>query len=222
MTLEEIRLEVRHYLGEADDETDSLWSNTYLNKWINRFVREVAETTDALDAYATITTVDGTPNYDLPTMTGTPNKTIYEPTLVKRGNTSTLRPISVRNLSNINISLEGTPTQFLMFNDQIYLYPVPGMEETIHVWGYARPATMTADDDKCGLTEELTDIVIKLVLAKSRQLEEEFGVANQYYSEIPFNIADYITKNLRNQAQEAPTVKDTWGFTNSDYERWGG
>lgn len=215
LTLENLRLEVREFLGEPDNESDPMWSNSFINKWINRFVRVVAEVSECIETYATFNTVSGTAVYALPEVAVTapePDITIFKPHLVKYGDFTELKPIDVKDLASINITLSGTPMYYMIFNDQIYLYPVPNAVEAVHVWGYGRPDSMVADSDGCGLIDELADVVIKLVLAKARQQEEEFGVANQYYSEVPYNISDFLIKSIQKQTQEAPIVVDFMKF----------
>lgn len=212
LTLEDIRLEIREILGEADDESDPLWSNAYINKWINRFARVVVEATEAIDEYNTFNTADGTVNYDMPGK-------IFKPMLLKRG-TSTIRKIDIWDLRKIDITTTGTPTRFLIFNKQMYLYNVPSSIEAISVWGHAYPPHLSGDDiTLTGVDRELIEVIEKLVIARCQEKDMEYGVANQYYSQVPFNISDYLFKNVTKQGQANPDVQDVMGYrTKGVYE----
>jgi hypothetical protein len=178
-TREQIRLEVREYLGEDDTESDSLWSNSFLNLWINRFIKMVAEATECIEGYGTITLVAATGSYSLPT-------NHVKPILVKLSSPEkTLKAIDVQDLRKLTITSTGEPSRYMMFNNLMYVYPIPTAAGTLNVWSVMTSTTMTADANVSPLPEELDDVVVKLVLAKAKQQEEEYGVANQYYSEIP-------------------------------------
>lgn len=207
MTLEEIRLEVREELGEDDTETDPLWNNSFINQWINRYARIVCEATECIEEYGTITTAASTANYSYP-------NNIFKPHLVKRGNTAEVDPINIRDLRNINITTEGTPRKYLDWKGQIYFYAgVPNSAETMHVWGYRYPVHLAADgttlDD---VPREVIEIIIKLVLARCQAKDQEYGVANQYRAQVPFDVSDFMYKTLKDQEQDMPETQDVMGY----------
>lgn len=209
MTLEDIRLEIREELGEADDETDPLWSNSYINTWINRYGAIVVENLECIESFGEVTTVDGTVNYDLP-------ENIFKPKLVKREDI-TLTPISIYKLSNISITSEGAPTKYLIWDSQIYLYSVPDDTYTISVWGYAYPEYMDEDADELPVEREVIEIIIKLVLARCQAKDQEYGVSNQYRAQVPYDVSDYLTKKARNNEQQMPGTVDVMGYGSNNW-----
>lgn len=210
MSREDMRLEIREILGESEAETDPFWSNAYINVWINRMAREVVETTESLEQHETFNTVAEQDVYDLPGR-------IYKPNLVKAEDNRTLTPLEVPDLTKVNVAVEGTPRRYMIFGRKMYLYPVPGGAEEINVWGNAYPPYLENDSDELtGVTGELCDVIIKLVLAKCFEKDQEYGVANNYYSQVPFDISGYMFKTATKQGQKAPTVRDTMGYT-EDY-----
>jgi hypothetical protein len=109
-----------------------------------------------------------------------------KPILVKLSSPEkTLKAIDVQDLRKLTITSTGEPSRYMMFNNLMYVYPIPTAAGTLNVWSVMTSTTMTADANVSPLPEELDDVVVKLVLAKAKQQEEEYGVANQYYSEIP-------------------------------------
>lgn len=207
MTLEDIRLEVREELGEDDTEADPLWSNTFINKWINRYARIVCEATECLDGYGTVNSVASTANYSYP-------DNIFKPHLVKRGNTADIDPITIRDLRSINITTEGTPRKYLHWKGQLYLYAgVPNSVEVIHVWGYKYPDHLAADSTELSdVPREVIEIIIKLVIARCQAKDQEYGVANQYRAQVPYDVSDYLYKTIKRQEQEMPDTVDVMGY----------
>lgn len=205
-TLGEIRLEIRHELGEADTEEEPLWSNAYLNQWINRYAYDVVKETKCLQGYGSITTTINLANYPLPT-------NHCQPILVKRGNDVPIDPIEIDDLRNINITISGSPNSYLMFANEIYFYPKPATVETINLWSYKVATYMSVDATPFDVEDEaIIEIIEKLVIARARKVEEEFGVANQYYSEVPYNISDYKFVNRMKQHQKNNMVKDVMKY----------
>jgi len=210
LTLENIRLEIREELGEDDTETDPLWSNTYLNKWINDYARLVAEATEAIEKKDDFATVIGKVNYDMP-------GNIFKPTLLKRGNTTVINPIDLSKLKTIDTSQTGTPTRYLVFNKQLYLYLIPSSIETINIWGYAYPDYMEDNNDTLSLDRDLIIIIEKLVIARAQRVDQQYGVANQYNAQVPFDISDYLFKRSGDQQQRNPQTVDVMGYQAGDY-----
>ncbi len=207
MTREDIRLEVREVLGEDEAETDPFWSNAYINVWINRMARLVVEVTSCLEQHENFNTVADQEVYDLPGR-------IFKPTLIKMNGNTELDPIEVQQLGKINVSVEGTPRRYLVFGRKLHLYPVPNSVEQIDVWGHAYPPFLENDGDTLtGVTGEICDVIIKLVLAKCHEKDQEYGVANNYYSQVPFDIADYVFKRVNSQDQKPHNVRDVMGWT---------
>ncbi|MAH45221.1 hypothetical protein CMI37_05295 [Candidatus Pacearchaeota archaeon] len=203
---EALRLEVREELQEEDDENDPTWDNDFINLWLNRYGRNVAKITKCLEGYGEITTVASTVSYDLPT-------NHFEVKLMKRDDIGQVDLKTMNYLKGINRTTEGTPRNYLPFDDQVYLYPVPDDAYTMNVWSYMVPTWMSADNTNFDIEDErIVDIVLKMVIARCRKVEEEFGVFNQYMSEVPFDVADYLFDDMVKSEQESQQVTDEMGM----------
>lgn len=203
---EALRLEVREELQEDDTETDPTWDNDFINTWINRYARNVAKITKCLEGYGEITTVASTVNYAYPT-------NHFEVKLMKRDEVTEVNLKTINYLKTINRTTEGSPRYYLPFDDQLYLYPVPDGVFTMNVWGYMVPTWMTTDGTNLDITDEaIVDIILKMVIARCRKVEEEFGVFNQYMSEVPFDVADYLHEDMIKGEQSSQGVRDEMGY----------
>jgi len=206
MTLADLRLEIREELGEADSEPDPMFSNAYLNKWINRYAAMIAKLTNCIEGYTTFTTTSGVKIYNMPS-------NFFKPSLVKRDDKFEITPIDIHKLKTMNISMSGVPNYYLILDNSIYFYDTPNTTYTINFWGYKYPAYMNNDTDVLDFEdEELIEALIMLVIARAKKKEEEYGVANDYLSKVPGSVSDYLTRTNSNQEQNKATVIDVMGY----------
>ena len=142
MDLETLIADVRSLIDE-EDVTAGFWTDVSLTRWINQGNIDLARRLENLEDTESSNVVALTPNYNLPTDCIKIRRVTY--------NSRALYPIEYETLNDITadgsgeLTETGTPTNFYIFDNDIWLYPVPSASLALglKIWYYKRPATLT-------------------------------------------------------------------------------
>lgn len=176
LTLANIRTRIRDRLIEQDTNT---FTNAMLNQLINEGQEEFVRKTKCLKSRADTPSVDGAPEYQLPTDfldmhevhygDGANEKEIFY------ADRQTLRD----NFSVTWWRLEGTPQWYHVRDDLITLVPMPGTNGIqIRVWYFQRPDLLVNDSDKPMIPDEYQRALIYYALKETALSDKDRRAAH--------------------------------------------
>ena len=122
---------------------------------------------------ATITTVDGTRTYAFPSLTIAIKRIEYDGQKLEKID---FRDDDRLTLSNSAVATKGTPQYYEMFNDVIFLRPVPDSAKTLTIYLYQEPVLLTTAATALSVPTRyhsyLVDFVVSMMAAKDDDLRE--------------------------------------------------
>jgi len=139
MQLSELRAAVRVELREASAK---YWTDSEIDYWLNEAAAIVASRLKGIEGRRTASTVSGQQMYDLPTDCYKVNRVIVDD----------IRLTPMRKRPEDLLTTSGTPREYLIWGDNLFLNPAPSSAGTdnIVVWGKFGTESMSADTDTPG------------------------------------------------------------------------
>lgn len=177
ITAADIITDVRADLNES---TASFWTEADLLQWIDEAVREIVNRTRCLETTAyTIDLVNGTYKYDT-TGSFLSIETIIHNSGVTGSITRifTLKRMDIQNLGHSKET--GRPKFFAVWNDDIYIWPIPGTDEAtteLTVFQVTLPTGVSATNSAIETPAYLDSAIVNYVKAKAyfKDLKETMG-----------------------------------------------
>jgi hypothetical protein len=150
VTLAELITDLRKRLDDAiegDDDSTSFWTNEELTTWLNEANLRLAQMLEDIEAIDTQDIVGEQANYDLPSDFLRMVRVTY--------NSLPLNPIDFMRLAQYEsegsptTAESGTPGYWYIWNNDVYIYPVPAaaLAGGLKLYYYKTPATLENDDD---------------------------------------------------------------------------
>jgi len=152
---------------------------SYADEAQKYFVRE----TRCLRGISTTPVSDGTQGYALPTdflalrRITFDGKDIFGVSFFEIGESQT---------DETNSSATGTPKCFYIYNETIYLIPIPGSSadsESLKIYYYKFPATIDESTDELEISPAYDDIIVSYMTYRAFQKDQEFDFAKEHIQE---------------------------------------
>jgi hypothetical protein len=161
-----------------NSEDSTFWSQDEVFKVIYEGELILAREALVIEASTTSTSTDGTRAYSFPSGFIAVKRIEY--------NGSKLRPIDFREddlltLSNSTTTEEGTPQYYVVWNDQVYLRPIPDTSDVTITWyGYKEPTLLTTVSSTLSIPSRFHVDLIEYTASIMAAKDENLRMA-QYY-----------------------------------------
>ncbi len=169
MTPQQVEEAARRRYNSVDS---SFWSQDEVFKLIYEAELILAKEALVIEASTTSSSTASTRAYSFPTSFIAIKRVEY--------NGAKLRPIDFREddlltLSNASTTETGTPQYYVVFNDQIYLRPIPDTSSVTITWyGYKEPTLLTTASSTLSVPTryhiDLVEYVVSIMAAKDENL----------------------------------------------------
>lgn len=193
MTLQEIIKAVRDELLEP---TPGFWSDEEITRWINEANNELTEKAKVEAAPYTFTTTANTSNYSLPS-------DLYQIKLIKI-NDNKIYPASIDVL---NSSVIGFPIYYVVFNNQLYFYPIPDDTYTVRLYYYKKANQLVNTTDVPVLPERY-HYLLKLYAISQAKRKADDPAYIVYYNDYLSGKNDMIQNSKIYQIDRFKVVLD--------------
>lgn len=187
---------------------DTFWSDSEILDLVWGACTEMAREAQVIERVYTTTTVAGTQQYAFPTNTIAIKRVTY--------NGQKLQPISFREddqLTGLNQSLttQSTPQYYFVFNEVLYLRPLPDSAVTLEIYSFNAPQEITTTSTLEIPTQYHIDC-IDYALSVMHAKEKNFEGAQYYRGEWEKKLArikNWQRQRLRSDANAAVVNIDT-------------
>lgn len=171
-TLATLRTTARTELQEA---VAGFWADSELTLWVNEANGELIDAA-AVDATSTLTLVANTESYSLPADFSLARRVEIQVPGASAANWMVLQPLSIDLRSPgdpLNTTtLTSTPTGWYVFNNKLYLIPIPDQSYTGTLYYFKRSALLVGDSDALVYPEGFSSVtfdkaIVDYVVAKA-------------------------------------------------------
>ena len=189
MKASEIITDVRRELLESQA---AFWSDAELLRHLNRAELDFVNRTRILEDIATLSTTAGTMDYQLP-----PNWSSVKLVLYNRKESTTdddawvrLRPTSLEKIAQEHPNFlateavsnqEGTPSQYFIWEDRIYIYPAPrnSKDSDLKLFYKAKPIALTSTSQSINIDDSLSEALTAYILWRAWKKSKETALAEE-------------------------------------------
>jgi len=198
---------------------DSSISTSVLLQLLNDTNREVCNRymLDFMQSSTTFNTVASTASYALSTIAADLQQLTSLRITSPDNNERWLQPMTAedfdRFIADPTSESEGSPEKYYLWNDTVYLYPVPDDAYTIAV-RYIKTPTTVESDDQPDIPEEYQEILTLGTLYRAMQINDNFDQALVIKNQFDTQVIDMI-RRLRVQPTGSPRIMST-GFRRRD------
>jgi hypothetical protein len=150
---------------------DSFFSSVDFTRSIYQACLQLAREALCIEATYSTTTVAGTQEYALPTNTISVKRITYEGQKLQQVN---MREDDSLTLQNSGSTTQGTPTYYFIWDDTIYLRPIPAAAGTLKIFSYNEPSEVTTSSTIEVPSEfhmDLVEYVLYRMYAKDKDLQ---------------------------------------------------
>jgi hypothetical protein len=173
MTPQELETSIRQRLNAVND---TFWSQSEMFSLIEAACNEMAKKALVIERVYTTTTVAGQQEYSFPTNTISIKRVTY--------NGQKLTPITFREddaltLSNSATLATGTPSYYAVWNSTLYLRAVPDDAQTLKIFSYNKPQTITVSSE-IEVPEQFQNDLIWYCLSQMHAKEKNYQGAKYY------------------------------------------
>lgn len=161
-----------------NSSSSSFYSSNEIYDLIYQAELEAAEQCKVIEGLSTATsTVAGTQSYAFPTNAFEIKRVEY--------NGAKLKPIDMTQddsltLLNSNTTAQGTPSHYWIWNDTIYLRPIPDAVQTLKIYSYNRPAAVTSASQTLEIPVLFHMCIVDFVVAEMMLKDGEAALAQVY------------------------------------------
>lgn len=198
---------------------DSSISTSVLLQLLNDTNREVCNRymLDFMQSSTTFNTVASTASYALSTIAADLQQLTSLRITSPDNNERWLQPMTAedfdRFIADPTSESEGAPSKYYLWNDTVYLYPVPDDAYTIAV-RYIKTPTTVESGDQPDIPEEYQEILTLGTLYRAMQINDNFDQALVIKNQFDTQVIDMI-RRLRVQPTGSPRIMST-GFRRRD------
>jgi len=173
MTYADFMAQVRRQLEET---TENVWDDDSLLHWTNEAVKDMARKSKPQRDEQYLTLTVGQSSYELPDYTLSVIACIYDDgnsryQLIRR---------DVDELVLWDTGENGTPQEFAVDDENLYLRPAPDGANTIRFWRYRRPAAITATTDTVPFADDYSTAMEYFVLHRAFEQIGDWDAADRY------------------------------------------
>ena len=156
----------------------------------------VREAEILLQGSSTTTTVSGTQNYALPL------DFLYFVRLTFDGLKLFQVNFNEIDEAEFDETLDtGLPTNYYIFNDQIYLYPIPNQVKTLRLWYYKSPTTLDETTDSLEISSNWDDVVATYAAYLASIKDDSLKKADYLMQECNAKLLSYKRKIKENKVE---------------------
>lgn len=198
---------------------DSSISTSVLLQLLNDTNREVCNRymLDFMQSSTTFNTVASTASYALSTIAADLQQLTSLRITSPDNNERWLQPMTAedfdRFIADPTSESEGSPEKYYLWDNTVYLYPIPDDAYTIAV-RYIKTPTTVASDDQPDIPEEYQEILTLGTLYRAMQINDNFDQALVIKNQFDTQVIDMI-RRLRVQPTGSPRIMST-GFRRRD------
>lgn len=198
---------------------DSSISTSVLLQLLNDTNREVCNRymLDFMQSSTTFNTVASTASYALSTIAADLQQLTSLRITSPDNNERWLQPMTAedfdRFIADPTSESEGSPEKYYLWNDTVYLYPIPDDAYTIAV-RYIKTPTTVESGDQPDIPEEYQEILTLGTLYRAMQINDNFDQALVIKNQFDTQVIDMI-RRLRVQPTGSPRIMST-GFRRRD------
>lgn len=198
---------------------DSSISTSVLLQLLNDTNREVCNRymLDFMQSSTTFNTVASTASYALSTIAADLQQLTSLRITSPDNNERWLQPMTAedfdRFIADPTSESEGAPEKYYLWNDTVYLYPIPDDAYTIAV-RYIKTPTTVESGDQPDIPEEYQEILTLGTLYRAMQINDNFDQALVIKNQFDTQVIDMI-RRLRVQPTGSPRIMST-GFRRRD------
>lgn len=181
-----------------NSENDTFWSQDEIFKVIYEAELELAVEALVIEARDTSTsTVASTQTYALPSLFIAVKRIEY--------NGQKLQPIDQRlddmlTMSNSGTTETGTPQYYWIWNDTIYLRPIPDAAQTLTIYGYKEPTLLTTASTTLSVPTKFHKGLIDYTISELASKDQKFDMATKYerrWREVVKNAREWTARKKR-------------------------
>jgi len=157
----------------------------------------VVRETKSLEGSSTASTVSGTQTYALPSDCIAIRRITFDG--IK------LFPIDFIELDESEMDetgSTGSPTNYYIWNDTLYLYPIPGGSGTLKIFYYKAPATIDASDDTLETKEVYDDAIVCYMTYLALIKDSESDLSNLDKADYMMGECNAKIMSIKNQLKE--------------------
>lgn len=198
---------------------DSSISTSVLLQLLNDTNREVCNRymLDFMQSSTTFNTVDSTASYALSTIAADLQQLTSLRITSPDNNERWLQPMTAedfdRFIADPASESEGSPEKYYLWDNTVYLYPIPDDAYTIAV-RYIKTPTTVESGDQPDIPEEYQEILTLGTLYRAMQINDNFDQALVIKNQFDTQVIDMI-RRLRVQPTGSPRIMST-GFRRRD------
>lgn len=172
---------------------------------------------DFMQSSTTFNTVASTASYALSTIAADLQQLTSLRITSPDNNERWLQPMTAedfdRFIADPTSESEGAPEKYYLWDNTVYLYPIPDDAYTIAV-RYIKTPTTVASDDQPDIPEEYQEILTLGTLYRAMQINDNFDQALVIKNQFDTQVIDMI-RRLRVQPTGSPRIMST-GFRRRD------
>lgn len=177
-TLAEVRTEVRALLNEA---TASFWSDTQIDEWIAQACLDISVKTHCVETTGTVTLVQGTVEYALPTTFANPTVSDTEARVISMygaylSNVGMLR-VRPTVWAREQPTTQTTPYMVTHWGQRVFVQPPPSAAGTLNL------LVAVNSDTVADIPMAFRDLILPRALYRAKLRDRKYAEAGQVYAE---------------------------------------
>ena len=175
MTPAQIETAARRKYNSANS---SFYSSSEIYDLIYQAELEIARETRMLEGYTTTTSTQGDQTYSFPSGVLEIRRLEYNGAKLQRID---MREDDAITLLNSDSTEQGTPRYYFVWDNTIYLRPLPSASAvTIKIWYYKEPAAVTSASQTLEVPALFHMCIVDFVTAELAAKDQQFDIASYY------------------------------------------
>jgi len=220
MNVGDVATRVRRTFG---DESGVQVTDDDVIRWINDAQEQIVLDNDGLmEATGTASSVANQKQYSLPADTATLRALAYKGYHLEALNFNEFNS-KVDGYQSTDNNITGTPTIYMVWNNEVWLHPVPALSETnaITIYYQKHPASVGLLADPLSVPLQYHNAVIKYCMAQAYELDENFEAKQMKEAEFRDDTTKLNDRNKWTNQETYPTITTLPGDEMySDYGGW--
>lgn len=211
MDAQEIATRVKRAFG---DEAGVQIDNEDIIRWINDGQKEIASANFLLETTATASTSVGVNEVSLPSDIQSLFSVWYNGVRLE-GLSKREAEESILKVGDPTSQVTGEPTQFWIWANKMYLYPVPNSDNgTLKLFYNRFPAEVTSITDPLELDSKYHKILVDYCLQQAYELDEDYQASQMKEAQVSSNLSAFLDDEKWTQKSTYPTIttlaEDAW------------
>jgi hypothetical protein len=211
MNVGEIVLAVQRQFG---DDSGIQITRTDILRWINQACIDIARKVECVQDHKDTDSVSQDGSYILPTDMIRLRRVTYDNKVLQ----FTTLDVADQDWGARDVppGTIGTPQFYYIWNNNIYLYPVPSAsgDQNLDIWYIRTPAVLINDDDVLEIPARYHELITRYCLARAKELDEDQAVSNAVMADYEGQLSDAKDEMIRPNARSYNAVRllpgDDW------------